>query len=96
MIALVLAAGLAIGERSRLARSMRPNGHEHRRRILWRAGLFAACAVASLVIGLIDLGDRDSWPAGRLVAYNLAFFTTGIAALACVATGLRRPPLAAS
>jgi hypothetical protein len=96
LIALVLAAALAIAERSRLARSMRPEGQEHRRRILGWASLLGACSVASLVIGLIDLGDRASWPPGRLVAYNVAFFTTGIGALACVATGLRRPHVAVS
>jgi hypothetical protein len=49
-----------------------------------------------LVIGLIDLGDRDTWPAGRLLAYNVAFLATGIAALACLAVGLRRPSVAAT
>jgi hypothetical protein len=96
LIALVLAAALAIAERSRFARGMRPASHEQRRRTLRWAGLLGACSVASLVIGLIDLGDRASWPAGRLLAYNVAFFTTAIAALACVATGLRRPHVAVS
>jgi hypothetical protein len=92
LIALLLAAALAIAERSRLARSMRPAGRDHRRRTLWSAVVLGACSVASLVIGLVDLGDRSSWPSGRLLAYNVAFFATAIGALACVATGLRRPP----
>jgi hypothetical protein len=96
VIALLLAAALAIAERSRLARSMRPVGREHRRRILGWAGVLGACSVASLVIALVDLGDRASWPAGRLVAYNVAFFATAIGALICVATGLRRPHIAES
>jgi hypothetical protein len=91
VIALVVAAVLAIAERSRLARSMRPAGHQQRRRVLGAAGLLATCAAASLVIAVIDLGDRATWPAGRLVAYNIAFFTTAIGALACAAAGLRRP-----
>jgi len=95
VIALAVAAVLAIGERSRLARSMRPARHAQRRHVLWAAGLLASCAVVSLVIGLIDLGDRASWPAGRLVVYNIVFFTTVIGALACAATGLRRPHTAA-
>lgn len=96
VVALALAAALAFAERSRLARSMRPAGREQRRRILRWAALLAACCVASLVIGLIDLGDRDSWPAGRLLAYNVAFLTTSIGALACLAVGLRRPSVSAS
>jgi hypothetical protein len=96
LIALLLAVALAVAERSRLARSMRPSGQAHRRRILAWAGALAVCCVASLVIGMIDLGDRASWPAGRLLAYNVAFFATGIGALACVATGQRRPHVAES
>jgi len=57
---------------------------------MW-AGLLAGCCVASLAVGIIDLGGRDSWPSGRLVAYNTVFLISGIAALACLAVGLRRP-----
>jgi hypothetical protein len=96
VLPLALAAALTFAERSRLARTLRPAGHEHRRRILRWAALLAVCCVASLVIGLIDLGDRDTWPAGRLLAYNVAFLATGIAALACLAVGLRRPSVAAT
>jgi hypothetical protein len=91
VIALATAVALAVGERSRLARSMRSASQEHRRRILRWATVLGACAVASLAVGLIDLGDRDSWPTGRLIAYNGVFFSTAIGALACIAAALRRP-----
>ncbi len=91
VIALVIAVALAVGERSRLARNMRPASREHHRRILRWAAVLGACAVASLAVGLMDLGDRDSWPAGRVIAYNLVFFSTATGALACIAASLRRP-----
>jgi hypothetical protein len=96
LMAVLLAVALAVAERSRLARSMRPVGQSHRRRILVRATVLGASSVASLVIGMLDLGDRASWPPRRLLAYNVAFFATAIGALACVATGLRRPEVAES
>ncbi len=96
LVAVVLAGALAFAERSRLARSMRPTAPTDRRRILlWASGLAACCAM-SVIVGLIDLGGRDSWPTGRLIAYNAAFFTTGIAALACLAIAWCRPSIATS
>jgi hypothetical protein len=96
LVAVALAAVLGFAERSRLARNLRPAGSEHRRRALLWAGLLAAGCVASLVVGIIDLGGRDSWPAGRLLVYNSTFLTSGIAAVVCLAVGLRRPGLPAS
>jgi hypothetical protein len=63
--------------------------------LLWASAL-AFCCVLSVVIGLIDLGGRNSWPTGRLLAYNAAFITTGIAALACLAVAWRRRSIAMS
>ncbi len=59
VIALATAVALAVGERNRLVRSMRPASQEHRRRIFLWATALGACAAASLAVGLIDLGDRD-------------------------------------
>jgi hypothetical protein len=50
----------------------------------------------SVIVGLIDLGGRDSWPTGRLLVYNAGFITTGAAALAFLAVGWRRPRIAPS
>ena len=96
LVAIVLAVVLGIAERSALARSMRPAGPEHRRSILRWATLLSVLCAATLTIGIIDLGGRDSWPAGRLLAYNATFFAAGFAALACLAVGLRRPGISAS
>jgi hypothetical protein len=94
--AVMIAVVLAFTARSRLASSLRPTAPADRRRILLWGSALAFCCVLSVVIGLIDLGGRDSWPTGRLLAYNAAFITTGLAALACLAAAWRRPSIATS
>jgi hypothetical protein len=96
LIAMVLAGALALAERSRLARSLRPAAPADRKRILLWASALATGCVLSMIVGLIDLAGRDSWPPGRLLVYNAAFITTGIAALACLAVAWRRPRIATS
>jgi hypothetical protein len=96
LIAVILAGALALAERTRLARSLRPAAPADRKRILlWVSALAFGCML-SVIVGLIDLGGRDSWPPGRLLAYDAAFITTGLAALACLAAAWRRPRIATS
>jgi hypothetical protein len=90
VVALGLAAAIGIVARRHLVGVLRPDGSGHRRRMRRRGALLGGCCAASLAIGLVDLGGRDRWPAGRLLAYNATFLTTGIAAVACLVVGLRR------
>jgi hypothetical protein len=83
IVALMIAVAIVVSERSQLGRSLRPAGPRQR------------CAL-TLVVGLVDLGGRDSWPAGRLIAYNVSFLATGLGAMACLAVGLRRPAAAST
>ncbi len=89
LIALAAAVVLAVARRGGLGRSVHSDGAEHDRILRW-AALLGVCCAATLAIGLIDLGGRDSWPSGRLLAYNATFVATGFAAVACLAIGVRR------
>ena len=96
LVAVAIAVVLGVAGRSGLARDPRPASPEHRRHVLRWAALLAACCAATLAIGVIDLGGRDSWPTGRLLAYNATFFATGLAAVTCLAVGMRRRGIASS
>jgi uncharacterized membrane protein YiaA len=88
---LLVAGAVAVAERSHLARSLRPATNDDRHRLWARSSALALVAVATLVIGIVDLGDEEHWPVGRVMAYNVVFFGAGIAAVAYLLVGLRRP-----
>lgn len=93
-VLLLLAVGIAAAERSQLARSLRPADRDHRHRLWIASAALALVAIAVLVVGMVDLGGEEHWPAGRLVIYNAVFFGAAVAALATFVVGLR-PPRAA-
>jgi hypothetical protein len=91
VVLLLLAAGIAVAERSHLARSLRPEDREHRHRIWAASALCALLASGVLVVGMVDLGGDESWPMGRVLVYNTVFFVAAFAAIATLVVGLRRP-----
>ena len=91
-LALVVVAGVvAVAERTQLAASLRAANPTTRRHLLWTSAGLAVVCVASLVVGMIDLGGRDDWPAVRVLTYNAVFFTSIIASVVCLVAGLRTP-----
>ena len=91
VILILLATGVAVAERSQLARSLRPASADERHRLWTRSALWGALAVVSLVVGMIDLGNEETWPAGRVIAYNAVFLASIVAALAYLIVSFRRP-----
>jgi hypothetical protein len=91
VVLLLLAAGIAVVERSHLARSLRPDDRGQRHRTWVASALWALLAVGVLVVGMIDLGGNESWPMGRVLVYNSMFLGAAVAAIATFVVGLRRP-----
>ena len=85
---------LAVGQRSNLARSLRPATTDHRHRLRVRSALWAALCVSSIVVGMIDLGGRDHWPMGRVLVYNVVFFGSAFMAIGSLLMSFRRVQVA--
>jgi hypothetical protein len=85
----VIAAGalVAAGQRSNLARALRPASAVPARRRFAAAGVAAVVAATTLVIGLVDLGDEPTWPADRLLIYNLVFLAAAAPAIVLAILG---------
>ena len=86
-VVLVAGLGLAVSQGSALARALAPSRPTARRRL----GAAVACAglgVLTLIVGIVDLGGRATWPASRLVVYNLIFLVSLIGAISFLASGL--------
>lgn len=88
---LVVAAVIAVAERSRLATSTRaPDSNRRRHFLIASLGLALVCAISAAAF-MIELGDDEHWNGIKLVAYNAVFFTTAISAVVCLISGLRTP-----
>jgi hypothetical protein len=91
LIVVVIAGVVVLAQRSQLARSLRPETSGDRRRLWIQSAIGAVAAVAALAIGFADLAGEESWPAGRVLVYNLVFFVAAITAVVSFAIALRRP-----
>ena len=90
LILLVIASAFAFAQRGRLAASVRVGSPQRQHGLRAASIVLLIVAVATLGVGVIDLGGRDSWPNGRLLAYNSLFFASLVAALSC-GLASRRP-----
>lgn len=87
----LLAAAIAMAERSQLGRSLRSDPALDRRRPWVRCAASTVVAAAVVIVGLVDLGNEDHWPAGRLILYNTLFFVACLSALTYFIIGVRCP-----
>ena len=90
-VLLLAGCGLAVAQRSQLARAMRAPNARRRRHLLVTAACLAAACVAGSFAMYLDLRGDDHWPGGKLMLYNLFFFGTALGALGCLAAGIRAP-----
>lgn len=92
LVVIVAGALIAVSQRTTLAKALHPESAVPARRRFVAAGVAAVVAAATLVVGLVDLGDEPTWPANRVLAYNLVFFAAVAAAitLAILAASTRR------
>lgn len=90
---LVVAAVLAISQRSQLARAIRVRDSDRRRHRLKMAAFFAVVTVADVVIGLADLGNDESWGT-KAVIYGAVSYAAAGATICFLIAGLltRRSP----
>ena len=90
LLLLVIALGVAVAERGRLASSLRASTPARRRHLAATSGLLILASLATLFVGFADLGD-DDWPANRVLFYNAVFFALLITAVVCGVKALRAP-----
>ena len=88
---LALALALAVAERTQLAAALRPGSADRRHQLFRTGGALAALSLATLVVGMVDLGGEATWPMGRVLAYNVIFWCAGVASLVCLFIGTRSP-----
>lgn len=90
IVLLPVAAGLAVAQRSTLARAIRTPDSNRRRRRLTIAGVLATSCVVATTIFVLDVRGEEHW-GGKVVVYNLIFFVTLIGAIAYLTVGLLTP-----
>ena len=83
LILFAIAAAFALAQRGKLAASLSVASPQRQHSMRVASIVLLLVALATIAIGLIDLGGRDSWPNGRLRAYNAIFFASIVAALSC-------------
>jgi len=88
---LFVAVGVAVSQRSQLARSIRTPGSELRRRRLRTAAILAVTCVVTTTLMWFDLMGNEDWHGGKLMLYNAVFFATFVGALAYFVIGLLTP-----
>lgn len=91
LILVMVAIGVAVAERGRLASSLRASSPSRRRRLLVTSGLLVVASLATLYVGFADLEGDKNWSPPRVLVYNAVFFVLLFAALLCGVIGLRAP-----
>lgn len=85
--------GIALTQRSTLARSTRPPDPDRRRHLLRRAALLAVICIVTTALAWIELSVSENWNGAKLTAYNALFFLTAFGAIVYLVAGLRTPRL---
>ena len=74
---LVVAAVLAISQRSQLARAIRVHDSDRRRHRLKMAAFFAVITVADVAIGFADLANDESWGLKAVIYGAISYIAAG-------------------
>ncbi len=91
VIFLLVAVGVAVSQRTQLARSIRTPGPGLRRRRLRTAAILAVTCVVTTTLMFLELMNDEHWHGGKLMLYNAVFFATFIGAITYFIVGLFTP-----